>query len=171
MISKLDPLTLPSVPSALGTGPFPSGPIPMTALPDPDRHPHFYASVSSKRLVAWVVDSVIILGLSMIVVFATAFLGLFIWPLLYLTIGFVYRVVTLANGSATWGMQFAGVEMRTAHGERFDLGIALAHTAGYSLSIAFPLLQVISVIMMLTGSRGQGLTDAFLGTVALNRRA
>ena len=69
------------------------------------------------------------------------------------------------------GMRFAGIELRDAYGARLDLGGALAHTTGYTISLAIPLLQVISVVMMLTGARGQGLTDAFLGTVALNRRA
>lgn len=143
----------------------------MTTLPDPISQPQFYASVASKRLVAWIVDSIVILVLSLIVVLLTAFVGLLIWPLLYLVVGFAYRTVTLANGSATWGMRFAGVEIRNAFGERLDLGLALAHTAGYTLSIAIPLIQVVSIIMMLTSARGQGLTDAFLGTVALNRRS
>ncbi|MGR3615851.1 MAG: RDD family protein [Paracoccaceae bacterium] len=143
----------------------------MTALPDPHSHPQFFSTVPTKRLVAWIVDSLVILLISMVVVLLTAFVGLFIWPLLYLVVGFAYRTITLANGSATWGMRFTGIEIRNAHGERLDLGMAIAHTAGYTFSLAIPILQVISVIMMLTSARGQGLTDAFLGTVALNRRA
>lgn len=143
----------------------------MQHLPDPEFQPDFYASVPMKRLFAWVFDSVIIIALSLLAVLFTAFVGAFFWPLLYLVIGFAYRVVTIAGGSATWGMRFAGIEFRNTHGERFDFGLALAHTAGYSLSIAVPVLQIISIVMMLTGARGQGLTDAFLGTVAINRRA
>ncbi|WP_406650484.1 RDD family protein [Aliisedimentitalea scapharcae] len=143
----------------------------MTALPDPHSHPQFYDSVPAKRLFAWVVDSLVILAISFVVVLFTAFIGLFIWPLLYLVVGFAYRVVTLSNGSATWGMRVAGVELRDAQGDRLDGSMALFHTAGYTISLAFPLIQVVSIIMMLTGARGQGLTDAFLGTVALNRRA
>ncbi|MEY8840270.1 RDD family protein, partial [Cribrihabitans sp. XS_ASV171] len=90
---------------------------------------------------------------------------------LYLVVGFVYRTATIANGSATWGMRFVGLELRNAWGQRLDTGQALAHTAGYTISMAVPILQVISVIMMLTSARAQGLTDAVLGTVALNRRA
>ena len=48
---------------------------------------------------------------------------------------------------------------------------AQAHTAGYFVSMAFAVIQIISVIMMLTSARNQGLTDAFLGTVMLNQRA
>ncbi|AVO39107.1 RDD family protein [Pukyongiella litopenaei] len=143
----------------------------MPHLPDPEFQPDFYASVPLKRLIAWVFDTIIIVALSLIAVLFTAFVGAFFWPVLYLVLGFAYRVVTIASGSATWGMRFAGIEFRNAYGERFDLGLALAHTAGYSLSIALPVLQVISIVMMLTGARGQGLTDAFLGSVAINRRA
>lgn len=143
----------------------------MFHLPDPDRQPEFYASVPTKRLLAWIVDMLVILLLSFLTVILTAFVGAFIWPLLILVIGFAYRVVTLANGSATWGMRFAGIELRRADGTRFDLPMALAHTTGYTLSISLPVIQVISIVMMLTSARGQGLSDAFLGTVALNRRS
>ncbi len=143
----------------------------MYNLPDPDRQPEFYASVPVKRLLAWIVDMFVILLLCLAGVLLTAFVGAFFFGLLWLMLGFCYRVVTLANGSATWGMRFVGIEIRTADGNRLDLPMALAHTAGYTVSIVFPLLQVISIVMMLTGARGQGLTDAFMGTVALNRRS
>ncbi|MVO18282.1 RDD family protein [Parasedimentitalea huanghaiensis] len=142
----------------------------MTALPDPDYHPQFYQAVASKRLLAWVIDSIIITVLCFGVSLATVFVGFFFWPILFLVLGFAYRVVTLANDSATWGMRFSGIELRDLSGHRFDLRLAVLHTSGYSISLMMPLLQVISVVMMLTSSRGQGLTDAFLGTVALNKR-
>lgn len=143
----------------------------MTHLPHPDNQPEFYQSVPVKRFLAWILDTIAIILLSFIVVLFTAFVGAFIWPLLYLMVGFVYRVATISNGSATWGMRFVGIELRDAHGARFDTGLALAHTAGYTVSMAFPLIQIVSIVMMLTSSRAQGLTDAFLGTVAMNRRA
>lgn len=143
----------------------------MHPLPDPESQPHFYDSVAAKRLIAWVIDSVVTFALCLGAVLATAFVGLFIWPILFLVLGFAYRVVTIAGGSATWGMRFAGIELRDESGARLDLGQAVAHTAGYTISCAVPILQVISVVMMLTGARGQGLTDTVLGTVALNRRA
>lgn len=143
----------------------------MTALPDPDYQAEFYSAVAPKRLVAWVIDSILIVCLSLVVVLLTAFIGLFIWPLLYLVIGFLYRAVTIANGSATLGMRFVGIELRDLSGRRLEAGQAVLHTAGYSISLAIPVLQIVSVIMMLTTSRGQGLSDALLGTVMLNRRA
>ena len=141
------------------------------ALPDPDTQPEFYADVPAKRLVAFVVDTLIILVLSLLVVPFTAFTGLFFFPVLMAVIGFAYRVATIARGSATWGMRLVAIEFRAADGRRFDLGLAFAHTLGLTISFALPLLQVISVVLMLPRPRGEGLSDLVLGTVALNRRA
>ncbi len=143
----------------------------MTHLPDPDRQPEFYQSVATKRFVAWLFDIAFISLLCTVAILFTAGLGLFILAFIYGVVSFIYRVVTIANGSATLGMRFMGIELRDAFGERMDTGKALAHTAGYFVSMAFPILQLISVIMMLTNARGQGLTDSVLGTVMINRRA
>ena len=140
-------------------------------IPDPQVQPEFYADIQKKRLLAWVVDCVLIgLTVALIVPF-TAFVGLFFLPVMFLVVGFLYRWMTLAGGSATWGMRLMSVEMRDGYGRRFDGGTAFLHTLGYSNSLAFPVLQIISVIMMVMGPRAQGLTDNVLGTVAINRSA
>lgn len=143
----------------------------MTHLPDPDRQPEFYQSVTSKRFIAWLFDIAFISLLCIVPVFLTLGVGLFFLPLIYAVISFVYRVITISNGSATLGMRFMGIELRDAFGERMDMGKAVAHTAGYFISMAFFVVQIVSVIMMLTSARCQGLTDAFLGTVMINQRA
>ncbi len=141
----------------------------MTQIPDPTLNAQAYDGTTSKRLLAWLIDTVIIIALSCLVVVLTAFVGALFWVLLYAVIGFAYRTLTIAGGSATWGMRAMGIELRDAYGEPLDTGQALAHTAGYTLSMSFPILQVVSVIMMLTNDRGQGLSDAVLGTVMVNR--
>ncbi len=143
----------------------------MTHLPDPDRQPEFYRSVATKRFVAWLFDIAFISLLCIVPVFLTFGAGLFFLPLIYAVISFVYRVITISNGSATLGMRFMGIELRDSFGERMDMGKAVAHTAGYFISMAFFVVQIISIIMMLTSARCQGLTDAFLGTVMINQRA
>ncbi|WP_170329102.1 RDD family protein [Ruegeria arenilitoris] len=143
----------------------------MTHLPDPDSQPEFYQSVATKRFVAWLFDIAFISLLCIVPVFLTFGAGLFFLPLIYGVISFVYRVVTISNGSATLGMRFMGIELRDAFGARMDMGKAVVHTAGYFVSMAFFVVQIISVIMMLTSARCQGLTDAFLGTVMINQRA
>ena len=143
----------------------------MNHLPNPDTQPEFYSSVATKRFVAWLFDIAFISLLCIVPVFLTFGAGLFFLPLIYAVISFAYRVITMSNGSATLGMRFMGIELRDAFGERMDMGKAIAHTAGYFVSMAFFVVQIISVIMMLTSARGQGLTDSFLGTVMINQRA
>jgi len=140
-------------------------------LPDPHSQPEFYADIPAKRLFAWVIDTVLIVVLCLLVLPFTAFTGIFFFPFLMLLIGFAYRVATIANASATLGMRLLAIEFRRADGSRFDLGTAFAHTLGYTFSWALMPLQLISVVLMLTTERSQGLSDHALGTVALNRKS
>jgi uncharacterized RDD family membrane protein YckC len=137
--------------------------------PDPDAFPHLYAGVTLKRGLAWVFDALLILILVLLALPFTAFTGLFYLPLLWLVVGFLYRWVTLARGSATPGMRFCGIEFRAPGGERLDSAQAGLHTLGYTLSVAVFPLQLLSIASMLMSRRGQGLTDHFLCTVAVNR--
>ncbi len=141
----------------------------LPGLPDPDAAPGFYDGVPAKRLLAWIVDSALILVITLVAVPFTGFTALFFFPLLWLAVGFVYRVATLARGSATPGMRLLGIEFRDRSGRRLDLAHAVLHTLGYTLSISTVLVQAWSVVLMLTGSRRQGLTDLILGTAAINR--
>ena len=141
------------------------------SLPDPDLQPDFYASILPKRLMAWIVDTLVITALTLIAGLLTLGVGLFLFFMFFAVIGFIYRFVTLANGSATWGMRFAGVELRTAQGDRFDAAAAFLHTLGYTVSLTIAPLQLVSIVLMMISDRGQGLTDMVLGTAMLNRRA
>lgn len=140
-------------------------------IPDPVTQPEFYDDVPSKRAIAWVIDSVLVLALCLLILPFTAFLALFFLPLLWWTVSFAYRVITISNRSATWGMLVMSIEFRTQKGDHFDVSMALKHTAGYSFSILFLLLQLISIITILSTERRQSLVDLMLGTVAINRRA
>ncbi|KPA22900.1 RDD family protein [Shimia sp. SK013] len=140
-------------------------------LPDPEIQSEFYADVPLKRFLAWVVDSLLVVLLCILVLPLTAFTGIFFFGFLLLVVGFAYRTITLANGSATLGMRLVSIEMRRADGDRFDLGTAFLHTLGFHLSFAFFVVQIVSIVLMLTTNRAQGLTDHVLGTVAINRAA
>jgi len=141
-----------------------------TGLPDPDTHPEFYDDVPVKRLMAWVVD----VGLIAVATAAISVFTLFLAPLflpLFLVVGFLYRWMTISGGSATLGMRLMAIELRGADGERLDGLTAFLHVAGYTVSvITFP-LQLISIVLILTTARKQGLTDMVLGTAAINRHA
>lgn len=138
-------------------------------LPDPDTQPEFYNDVPVKRLIAFVIDMVLILVLTILVVPFTAFTGLFFFPFLMMLVGFAYRVVTLAAGSATLGMRLTSIEFRSGDGQRLSLFQAFLHTLTFSIAFSMVVPQVISVVLMLSLPRGQGLPDMVLGCAAINR--
>lgn len=136
--------------------------------PDPIRHAAFYQGVLSKRFIAWLLDVVLIGIVTAVIVPFTAFTALFFLPVLFLMVGFFYRWITLSGRSATFGMRLMNIEFLDRSGQRFDAGIALLHTLGYSLSMASILPQVASLALMLFTQRGQSLYDLVLGAVAIN---
>ena len=140
-------------------------------LADPVTQPQFYRDVAGKRLLAWVVDTILVFLICLLILPFTAFVAAFFFLGLMAVVGFVYRLVSLTGGSATLGMRLFAIEFRRADGTRFALGTAFLHTVGYTVSWAVAPLQLISIVLMATSARGQGLTDMMLGTAALNRRA
>ncbi|MDA5556321.1 RDD family protein [Shimia sp. MMG029] len=140
-------------------------------LPDPDTQAEFYQDVTFKRLLAWFIDTAVIFVICVLVLPFTAFTGILFFGALLFVFGFAYRVVTITTGSATWGMRLMSLQMRQSNGARFDLGAAFLHTLGFTISVAFPILQIISIVLMLTTDRKQGLTDLVMGSVLINRAA
>lgn len=141
------------------------------ALPDPDRHPQFYADIPAKRFFAFLADAVVIAALTGLLLPFTAFTGIFFLPLLATVVSFVYRTLTIAGGSATWGMRLASIELRDRHGERLDAATAAIHTLVYSVLFSMVLPQLLSIALMIWTPRRQGLPDLLLGTAAINRAA
>ncbi|MGX9354218.1 RDD family protein [Roseobacteraceae bacterium S113] len=142
-----------------------------SALPDPQYQPEFYDSVTSKRAIAWVIDMVLVFIIAILMTPFTGFMSLFIFPFFLLIVGFAYRVITITLGSATWGMRIMAIELRDMSGAPLTLGPAFVHTLLYSISIGIVLVQAVSIVLMFTSERGQGLSDHLLGTVMLNKRA
>ena len=140
-------------------------------LPDPDLAPEFYQDVPSKRLIAWIVDTVLIMIITIVLIPFTAFTAIFYLPLLALVVSLFYRTLSLARRSATPGMRLVALEFRTNRGEKFDLSMAALHTVAFTVSASMVLPQIVSIVLMLTGARKQGLSDHLLGTAAVNRAA
>jgi uncharacterized RDD family membrane protein YckC len=138
-------------------------------LPDPTARADFYDGIRTKRLIAWVLDMVLIAVLSSILLPFTAFTALFFFPFFMLVTGFFYRWFTLSVGSATWGMALMGIQIRDGQGDRLSGSLAFWHTLGYTLSVAIAPLQLLSVGMMCLSPRRQGLSDLLLNTAAINR--
>ena len=140
-------------------------------LPDPHSQGEFYADVPLKRLLAFAVDTVLLLVVTVVLVIFTLGLAAILLIPVWWLLNFAYRTVTLAKSSATPGMRLFAIEFRTARGQHLDQAEAFQHTLGFMLSFTFFPVQILSMVMMASSARGQGLTDQFLGTVALNRRA
>jgi uncharacterized RDD family membrane protein YckC len=138
--------------------------------PHPDTQPEFFDGILPKRFAAWVFDMLFVVLLCLVALPFTLFTGVFYFPVMMLVIGFLYRAATLANGSATWGMRLMAMELRDAEDRKLNGSMAILHTLGYSVSMAMFPLQLLSILLMLTNSTRQGLTDFVLGTVPLNRR-
>ena len=141
----------------------------MGRLPDPAdaAEAGYYSGVNAKRLLAWVLDVLLIGLVGMLLLPLTGFLAVFFLPVWFLIVGFLYRTWTLASGSATWGMRIAGMELRREDGTKFDLGTAVLHTLLYTVAVAVAPLQLISVILMLVTERKQGLHDMVLSTAPI----
>ncbi len=140
-----------------------------SALPDPVSEPRFYDGILVKRSLAWVVDIAIITALTVGAGILTLTVGFFLFPLFFLAIGALYRVTTLANASATWGMRLMGIELRGHDGQRFALPQAAFHVTGYYVSMTFVVPALASLVAMCMTDRRQGLTDLVMGAAAINR--
>ncbi len=144
---------------------------PAPGLPDPELHAEFYADVPLKRFLAFIVDTILIVVITILLIPLTAFTALFYLGFLALVVSFGYRTLTLASRSATPGMRLIAIEFRDHRGDRFDFGSAFLHTLLFTVSMSMVVPQVISIILMLTSARRQGLSDMFMGTAAINRTA
>jgi uncharacterized RDD family membrane protein YckC len=147
--------------------------IPLTThrLPDPTRHAAFYDGVPAKRALAWVIDAVIAGIVTALIVPFTVFVALLFLPALFLTVSFLYRFATIASGSATLGMRIMGITLLDRDGHALDSATAFGHTLIYTVCMAMIVVQVVSIVMMASGGRGQSLGDMVLGTVMVNRPA
>lgn len=146
------------------------------AAPDPVLDSQFYAGVPTRRFVAFCIDVVIVfvvwvavllVGLALTVV--TLGLGAPIAVLAASVTDFLYRWLTLAEGSATLGMRLTGIEIRDGTGSRLDPVMAFLHVGGFYVSLFFVPLLVIGWILMAATPHRRMLHDIVLGTVAINR--
>ena len=140
-----------------------------TGLPDPEMDSQFYEKVPTRRLVAWVFDGIITFGMTFLISVLTIGLGFFIFPLIWLVIGLIYRTATIANKSSTWGMRMVGIEFRDKDGQKLSTGLSLAHTLIFTIGTGFFIVQIVSIVLILTSRYGQSVQDMILGTTAINR--
>ncbi|MEM7506350.1 MAG: RDD family protein [Pseudomonadota bacterium] len=146
------------------------------SLPDPAADRQFYDGVPLRRLVAFVIDMIVIVALMALVAlsgvilgFFTAGLGFVLAILLFFATGFAYRFILISQRSATLGMMALGIELRDRTGEKLDAPTSLVHTAGFYVTLMFPFLMVIGWLLMLTSPYRRLGHDILPGTTAINR--
>ena len=143
-----------------------------TAL-DPTVHPERYEGVRTRRSFAFLVDATVVLFLMVVASIVIAVLGVFtlglgwlLFPAVWPVVAILYTVLTLGGPySATPGMRFTGIEMRTTRGEPMNYALALVHSLGFWLSVTI-LTPLILVVALFT-PRKQLLHDLLIGAVAV----
>jgi uncharacterized RDD family membrane protein YckC len=144
---------------------------------DPRRQPELFDGILSKRILAFIVDAVLIVLLMvpaalMILVLGLITLGIawLLFPALFAIVALGYVALTLGGrASATPGMQMVGVEMRTWNGQGMFPLLAMMHALifWFSCGILTPLILLVGLFT----PRRQLLHDLLLGVVALNADA
>jgi uncharacterized RDD family membrane protein YckC len=147
---------------------------------DPARNPELFAGVLTRRLLAFVIDAVII---TLPVIFAAVFILLFgfvtfglgwalfwflspatvIWAVLY------YGFTLGAPASATLGQRVMGIEMRLWYGAPCYFVLGAVHAVLYWVSVVT--LSPFIVLLGLFNRRRRLLHDFLLGTVVVNSAA
>ena len=144
-------------------------PLMLHQTPDPDRHAAFYDGIPAKRLGAWLIDAALIWVLTLLLVLLSAFVLAWVLPVLFVTLGIVYRYVALARASATPGMMLMAIEVRDHRGQPVRSATAMGLALGHAVTLSLVLPQILSAGLILATRRHQSLTDHLLGTVVINR--
>ena len=140
---------------------------------DPAVHPERYENVRTRRSLAFFVDAAVVLFLMVVASLVILVLGVFtlglgwlLFPLVWPVVAVLYSMLTLGGPrSATPGMRFMGIEMRTLQGERLNYPLALLHALGFWFSVT--LLTPLILLVALFTPRKQLLHDLALGLVAV----
>ena len=147
---------------------------------DPAAQPEYFAGVLPRRVMAFLLD-VLVIGLP--VLLAGLFIFLFglvtfglgwflywllpaaatIWAVLY------YGLCFGSPASATLGMRVMEIEMRTASGARAYFLLGAVHAVVYWISVSA--LTPLILLVGLANARGRLLHDFLLGTVVVNNEA
>ena len=144
---------------------------------DPASDPGLYEGVLSKRVIAFIFDAILVVLLMIpagLVVFVLGVVTLgiawFLYGGLFAIVALGYVALTLGGrASATIGMRWAGIELRTADGGFCYPLLAVLHALIFWFSCA--LLTPLVLLVGLFTSRRQLLHDLILGTVVVNSAA
>ena len=147
---------------------------------DPVTQPELFEGVLARRVVAFLIDLVVM-------AVPLAFLGIFIFMFGLVTLGLgwflfvfygplavvwalLYYGLTLGSAaSATIGMRVMDLEMRTWYGAPAYFVLGAVHAVGYWLTVSF--LTPFILLVPLFDTRRRLLHDMLLGTIVVNNAA
>ena len=141
---------------------------------DPAAQPEYFEGVLGRRIIAFLIDIMIIFVLTTATYAFLLVAGVFTLGLAWLLFGIAFPAVALAYNawtlsrlpSATIGMRLLGLQMRTWYGDRMYALLAAFHALLYYLSVT-TLTPFILLIAPFNG-RKRCLHDFLAGTVVVN---
>ncbi len=142
---------------------------------DPDTQPELFDGILSRRIVAFVIDAILIVALMIPAALIVFILGLLtftiawwvLYPPLFAVVALGYVAFTLGGrASATVGMRAVGIEVRTWSGHKMFplLAVMQALIFWFSVGLLTPLILIVGLFTY----RRQLLHDLLLGVVAVN---
>ena len=140
---------------------------------DPAVRPELYDGVRTRRIFAVLIDATVIFFLMLLASLVIGVLGLFtlglgwfLMPLVWPFVAILYTAFTLGGRhSATPGMRFADLEMRTFTGAPMYSLLALVHAVGFWASVT--MLTPLVLLVSLFSPRKRLLHDMLLGTTVI----
>ncbi|MDH3580641.1 MAG: RDD family protein [Hyphomicrobiales bacterium] len=143
---------------------------------DAQAHPEYFDGVLSRRVMAFLIDIAIIFTLWIAAVVILFFVGIFTLGLAWLLYGALFPIVALGYNawtlsrdvSATVGMRFMDLEMRTWYGERMYALLAAFHALLYYFTVT--MLTPFILLIAPFNARKRCLHDFFAGTVVINSK-
>ncbi len=142
--------------------------------PDPIAFPQYYAGVVAKRVLAYLVDVVLIalmwavlwVLVSALTVMSLGLLGPLLWPSLALVPLAYHSLLIGGEQSATIGMRLFGIEVRTWDGRRPGYLQAALVTIVFYVSVA--LTGWLVLVVALFNNQRRTLHDYLCGTIVIN---
>jgi uncharacterized RDD family membrane protein YckC len=144
-------------------------------LPDPDTAPELFEGLLTRRVIAYIIDLVLIGLLSLVFGVAGLIFGLLTFGLGMVALVFVvpaalvvYYGVTLGSQKrATVGMQVMDIVLTPTRGQPLDGWMAIFHAALFWLT--FWICWPITVLFALFTPRRQMIHDLIMGTLMVRR--
>ncbi len=142
--------------------------------PDPLDHPEFYQNVSGRRILAYLLDMVVVGVIFVVAWVAFSIVGVLSFGLLSTPLSLLLACVPLGYhtlliggpGSATWGMQLFRLEVRSFTGARPNFAQAGLMTVMFYATVWSTGFLIL--IVALFNDRRRTLHDLLSGTVVIN---